>query len=179
MKNFPRGKAHREWTRKFRQDMRTFADQWRYNWHGTWAGSTPVCHPEMRLALPLLSLLQGTVTILWLCSIISLLATGAVFGLALPANVPVWIAALVLFIICGTLAGSLKAARRMCYWGLGPARGTWSVVFLLDALVWFVVVVALLLLAVHYFPELREAVQSIPSQAHQAADDIRAWWKGK
>src|SRR5580698_10292406 len=37
MKNFPRGKAHREWTRKFKQDMRGFADQWRYNWQGSWA----------------------------------------------------------------------------------------------------------------------------------------------
>jgi hypothetical protein len=49
----------------------------------------------------------------------------------------------------------------------------------LDAVIWLAMVAALLWLAVHYFPELREAVRSIPALAHQAADDIRTWWKGK
>ncbi len=133
----------------------------------------------MGFALPLLSLLHGAATILWICALISLLATGTVFGLALPANVPVWVAALLLFIAYGILAGPLKVARRACYWGLGRPGWAWSFVFLLDAVVWLAVVAALLWLAVHYFPELREAVHSIPSLAHQAADDIRTWWKGK
>jgi hypothetical protein len=51
--------------------------------------------------------------------------------------------------------------------------------FLLDAVIWLAIAAALLWLAVHYFPELREAVRSLPSVGHQAADDIRAWWKGK
>jgi multisubunit Na+/H+ antiporter MnhB subunit len=111
--------------------------------------------------------------------LISLLATGAVFGLALPANVPVWVAVLLLFIAYGILAWPLKAARHACYRGFGGPGWTWSFVFLLDASVWLAVVAALLWLAVHYFPELGEAVRSIPSLAHQAADDIRAWWKGQ
>ena len=48
-----------------------------------------------------------------------------------------------------------------------------------NILVWLAVVVALLWLAIHHFPELREAIRGIPSVAHQAADDIRTWWKGK
>jgi hypothetical protein len=52
-------------------------------------------------------------------------------------------------------------------------------VFLLDAVVWVGIVAALVLLAVHYFPELREAIHNLPSVVHQAADDIRTWWKGK
>jgi hypothetical protein len=52
-------------------------------------------------------------------------------------------------------------------------------VFLLDAVVSLADVAVLLWLAFHYFPELREAVRSIPSLAHQAADDIREWRKGK
>jgi phage shock protein PspC (stress-responsive transcriptional regulator) len=179
MKNFPRGKAHREWTRKFKQDMRGFADQWRYNWQGGWTGQGPGCYPGARLALPLLSLLEGTVTILWICALISVLATGTVLGLALPANVPVWAAAVLLFIAYGILAGSLKTTRRLCHWGAGPPQGAWSLLLLLDAVVWLGVVAVLLLLAVHYFPELREAVHGIPSQAHQAVDDIQTWWKGK
>ena len=178
MKGFPDRKARREWKRRFKRDMRANADQWRHNWHCYWAEHAPF-HPGMGFALPLLSLLHGAAKVLWICALISLLATGAVFGLALPANVPVWVAALVLFIAYGIVACPLKVARRACYRGLGRPRWAWSVVFLLDAVVWLAVVAALLWLAVHYFPELREAVRSIPSLAHQAADDIRAWWKGK
>jgi phage shock protein PspC (stress-responsive transcriptional regulator) len=178
MKGFPDHKARREWKRRFKRDMRANADQWRYNWHSYWAEHTPF-HPGMGFALPVLSLLHGVVTVLWFCALISLLATGAVLGLALPANVPVWVAALLLFIAYGILAGPLKVARRVCYRGLGQRGWTWSFVFLLDGIVWVAVVVALLWLGVHYLPQLREAVQSVPALAHQAADDIRTWWNKK
>jgi hypothetical protein len=55
----------------------------------------------------------------------------------------------------------------------GAAKLGLVFVFLLDAVVWLVVIAILLWLAAHYFPQLREAVQSIPSLLHQAADDIR------
>ena len=178
MKGFPDRRARREWQRRFKREMRAHADQWRHNWHGYWAEHAPF-HPGMGFALPLLSLLHGMATVLWICALISLLATSTVFGLALPANVPLWVAALLLFIAYGILVSPLKAARRACYWGFGRPGWAWSFVFLLDAAVWLAVVAALLWLAVHYFPELREAVRSFPALAHQAADDIRTWWKGK
>jgi phage shock protein PspC (stress-responsive transcriptional regulator) len=178
MKDFPDCKARREWKRRFKREMRANADQWRRNWHGYWAEYAPV-HPAAGFALPFLSLLHGAAKILWICALIALLATGTVFGVALPANVPVWVAALLLCIAYGILVAPLKAARHACYWGGGRPRWVWSFVFLLDAVVWLAIVAALLWLAAHYFPELREAVRSIPSVAHQAADDIRAWCKGK
>jgi len=188
MKDFPDRKARREWKRRFRREMRGWrasfdremranADQWRHNWHSYWAEHAPV-HPGMVFALPLLSVLHGVATVLWICAVISLLATGTVFGLAPAANVPVWVAALLLFMAYGILTWPLKAARRACYRGFGRPMWAWSFVFLLDAVVWLAIVAALLWLAVHYSPELREAVRSIPSLAHQAADDIRTWWKG-
>ena len=177
MKGFPDRPARREWKRRFKRDMRAHADRWRYNWHSYWAEHVPV-HPGMGFTLPVLSLLQGAVTVAWMCAMISLLATGTLFGSVLPVNVPVWVAALLLIMAYGILAAPLKAVRRMCYWSLGRPKWAWSFVFLLDAVVWLAVVVALLWLALHNFPALREAVQSIPSVVHQAADDIRAWWKG-
>ncbi|MGD0538130.1 MAG: PspC domain-containing protein [Verrucomicrobiota bacterium] len=178
MKGFPDRKARREWQYRFKREMRANADQWRYNWHSYWAEHWGA-HPGMGFALPLLSVLQGAATVVWVCAMISLLATGAVFGLALPANVPVWVAALLLCLVYAILTGPLKLARRSCYWGLGRPRWTWSFVFLADAVVWLVVAVALLWLAVHFFPQLRDAVHSLPSLAHEAADDIAAWWKAK
>lgn len=188
MKNFPSRKAHREWARQFRRDARAWTSQWRYNWQwpgwqwhwpGGWTGRAPQWHPGMGLTLPLLSLVGGAVTILWLCALISLLATGAVLGMTLPASVPVWLAAVVLFFAYAMLTGSLKAARRLCYWGLGNARGAWSLLFLVDGIVWVAVAAILLAMAVHFFPELRNAIQAVPGQAHQAVHDIQAWWNGK
>jgi phage shock protein PspC (stress-responsive transcriptional regulator) len=178
MKGFPDRKARREWQRQFKREMRAHADQWRCNWHSYWAENAPV-HPGIGFALPFLSLLQGAATVVWICAIISLLATGAIFGLVLPANVPVWVAALLLLIAYGILVAPLKFARRSCYWGLGRARWAWSFVYLMDAIVWLTVVFVLLWLAFQFHPELQDAIHSIPSLAHQAADDVRNWWHSK
>jgi len=77
MKGFPDRKARREWKRQFKREMRAHADQWRFNWHSYWAEHAPI-HPGMGFVLPFLSLLQGAATVVWICAIISLLATGAV-----------------------------------------------------------------------------------------------------
>jgi phage shock protein PspC (stress-responsive transcriptional regulator) len=177
MKNFPDRAARRAWKSRFKCDMRAQADQWRCNWHSYWTEHAPV-HPGMGFTLPVLSLLQGALTIAWLCAVISLLATGTVLGMALPASVPVWVAALLLLIAYGILSAPLKAARRLCYWSLGQPKWAWSFVFLADALVWLMVVAVLFWLGTHYFPEIREAMQSLPGFIHQAADDIRNWWHG-
>jgi len=181
IKNFPSNRERREWARKFRRDMRSWGRHWRYQWHWrSWSpGNAPQTSFCLSSTLPLFSILIGAITILWLCSAISLLATGSVLGMTLPANIPVWLAFVILFFLYGSLAGSLKAARRVCSWGMGPAQADWSIVFLLDATVRIAVAATIVVLAIHFFPQLREAVQAIPAQAHQAAHDISAWWKGQ
>jgi phage shock protein PspC (stress-responsive transcriptional regulator) len=178
MKGFPDSHARREWTRRWKREIRAHSNQWRYNWQNYWKMRAPV-HPAMGLTLPMLSVLQGVATVIWICALISLLATGMVFGLALPASVPVWAAAAVLIIIYGIVVGPIKATRRAYYWSVGGTRWTWSFVVLVDTIVWAAVAVILLCLAIHYFPELRQAVQSIPALSDQAVADIKAWWHNK
>lgn len=189
MKGFPDRKARRKWKRQFRREMRGWgmsfdremrahAEQWRHNWHTYWEEHASV-HPGMGFALPLLSLLEGAAMIVCVCALISLLATGAILGVTLGAHVPVWAAALLLLIAYGILAGPLKVARRACYRSFDRPRWSWSFVFLLDAILWVAVFGVLAWLAVHYFPELRQALQNVPSLARQAADDMRTWWQNK
>ncbi len=178
MKNFPDRKARREWSRQFKRDMSANADQWRHSWRTYWAEQAPV-HPGMGFALPFLSLLNGVVMILFICTLISVLATGAVFGRPLPGDMPAWGAAIVLLLVYGIMTGPLKLARRVCYRGMKTPGWSWPFVFLLDAVIWLGVVAALVCLTVHYFPEVRDAFHSIPSLTHQAVDDIRSWWKQK
>jgi phage shock protein PspC (stress-responsive transcriptional regulator) len=177
IKGFPDRKARREWKRRFKREMRANTDQWRFQWHNYWTEHAP-WHPGTGLILPLLSIFHGLLAVLWICALVSLLANNTVLGVALPAGVPVWLGALLLIIAYGILASPLKAARRACHWSLGRPGWAWSFVFLLDAMVWLAVVASLIWLAAHFFPQLHEAIQALPSLAHQAADDIRTWWKG-
>lgn len=138
----------------------------------------PVWHPWMVVALPAFSLLGGVVTVVWVCALVSLLARGAVFGVALPANVPLWLAAFLLLVTYGILAGSLKAARHLC-WPAGPAGGASAAAMLLEVVVGIMVAVVLLLLAVHFFPDLRSAAHDFPTVIRQAGADLRAWWEAR
>jgi phage shock protein PspC (stress-responsive transcriptional regulator) len=178
MKGFPDHKAQREWARRWGREMRMHSRQWRYNWRNYWKMHAPV-HPAMGFTLPVLSVLQGAVTVIWICAMISLLATGMVFDMAPPASVPVWAVAAGLIIIYGIIVGPMKAARRAYYWSFGGTRWTWSLVVLVDTIVWVAVAIILLCLAVHNFPQLRQAVESIPALANQAVIDIKAWWHNK
>jgi phage shock protein PspC (stress-responsive transcriptional regulator) len=178
VKGFPDSRTRREWTRRWKREIRMHSYQWRYNWQNYWKTPAPV-HPAMGFTLPILSVLQGAATVIWICALISLLATGMVFGLALPASVPVWAAALVLFILYGLVVGPMKAARRAYYWSAGQSRWAFPFIALVDTVVWMVVTVILLALAIHYLPELRQAMQSLPALANQAITDLKTWWHSK
>ena len=186
MKSFPDREARRAWKRKFRQEMRDWrtsfhremagnTQQWRENWQRHWAAQ-----PGAGLALPIISVIHGAILIVWVCAFISLLASGTVLGVALPVGMPLWVAALILLIVYGMLAWPLKAARRAFYFrGVGLGSAPWGLFCLMDAFIWIGVVGALLYLAMHYFPEAREAARALPGVFHDAADSIRDWWRGR
>jgi phage shock protein PspC (stress-responsive transcriptional regulator) len=178
VKGFPDGRARREWKRRVKRDVRTHADRWRYNWHSYRAQNAPYA-PGTGFALPFLSILHGAATILFIVAIVSLLATGSIPGLAMPAGVPAWILLVVLFIVYGILTGPLQFARRSYYYGMGRSKGAWSSLCLLDTVIWIAVSLALVWLFVHYMPELRDAIHNVPGVVHQAGDDIRSWWHGQ
>jgi phage shock protein PspC (stress-responsive transcriptional regulator) len=178
-KGFHAAKSHRQWKqweRWFKIHLRAKSHPWRYPWQSHYPDPAPP-HPVTGIALSVLSLLHGVVTIVWGCAFVSLLATGMIFGLALPAGLPVWAAAVLMIVIYGLITGPMKAARRAWYWhGSGTA---WSVAVLLDALIWIVILAVLACLALHYFPDLRQAIQTIPSLVHQAVSDIKSWCHSK
>jgi len=180
MKAFPDRRARREWRRQFKQEMRgwraAFENEMRTR-PSPCGWSRPPVHPGFGVTLPLLSALQGALGIVWLCAIVSLTATGTLFGAALPITIPVWVAILVMIFALGVLKWPIKAARRACYYGLGGGGGAWPLVFLLDALVWVAVVAVLAWLAFHFMPQLRDAVRHIPGLCHEAVNNVRDWWR--
>ena len=188
MKSFPDRQARREWKRRVKQEMRDWrtsfhrdmdanSHQWRHNWHRYWGAGAP---SGFGFALPFFSLLHAGLAIAWVGTMISLLATHTVFGTALPAGVPVWIALLLLLFVYGFLVWPLKAARRAFYYGgCGGPRWAWPFVAAVDVLVWIAVAAVVVWLAVRYMPQAHEAIRNIPPVVHEAVDNIREWWVKK
>ena len=188
MRSFPDRQARREWKRRFRQEMRGWGilfhremdantHQWRYNWHRYWGASAPT---GVGFALPLISVLHGALAIAWIATLNSLLATGALFGVLLPAGMPVWAAVLLLLVVYGFLVWPLKAARRAFYYGaFGGPRWAWPLVCAADLLVSLAVAAIAVWLALRYWPQAREAIHNLPPVVHEAVDNIKAWWARK
>lgn len=167
--------TRREWKRRARQFRREWDDnaaRWRYQW-----SVPPTTHPGAGLGLPLLSAIHAAIVFALLASVVSLLATGAWFGIALPFGLPVWAALLLLLIFSGFFTWPLKAARHSIYRGMyGGSPGT-SLFVVTDILVWFVVIAFFVWLARDYHDLIREAFHNLPTVIRDGADAIREWWQ--
>ena len=186
MKSFRTRREHREWRRKFRQEMRGWrrsfkdemranAEDWRRNWHSHWA-RWPVGAAGPRHPMPFVSLLKTVLDLAFLLALLSLVATRAVIGFHLPAETPLWLGLIGLFIAYHVLTWPLRAMKHAC------CRGAWGpfffgpVVLLVDLLIWAAVAGLLLWYGIHHSAQLREFVDKIPPAAHDAVDSFRQWW---
>jgi phage shock protein PspC (stress-responsive transcriptional regulator) len=186
MKTFHDKRAYREWRRKFKRDMRGWSRDFRHdvhatahqmgeNWHRHWSQPSPP-GPGSWVALPFLNLAKVLITLVWIYASISLVASGTVFGLALPAEIPVWVGLIFLFVLFRFIVWPLRAARhafyfRAGYWprhcGSGGFLDSFIAVGMLAVLVWA---------ADRYVPSAHEALQNLPPAMHHAVDSLREWW---
>lgn len=181
MKSFPDRESRRAWKRKFRQDMRS----WKFNFHRQMheqahAWNSPRGYPPPIVGpvfiAPVLSILLFVLVMLMLYAIFSLATAGSVWGLALPAGMPLWMGIVVVALAYSLVAWPLKAARYACYfpghWGRphacwsGPFSGLFGLAFVAFGL-W---------LADRYVPHFHEFLVQIPPFLEQVADKVRAWW---
>jgi phage shock protein PspC (stress-responsive transcriptional regulator) len=183
MKTIADKHAHRKWRRQFKREMRGWRRMFKhemresaYLWQQHWI---PGPGPGLVLwtFLPILSLLRGLLALIAIFAVISLVTTGAVFGLLPPAGVPVWVAVIVLILLYNFVAWPLKALRHAwyCHAVYGP-RFAPPLFWLGDTIVWLGFVVLLVWLADHYVPHAHEALRNLPPVIHHAADTVRQWW---
>jgi phage shock protein PspC (stress-responsive transcriptional regulator) len=190
MKAFSDKQAHREWRRKFHHEMRGWrrafhhemrasARHWQQGFVPQWA---PGFQPGIGawFALPFVSILRAGLALLWIVALVSLLATGTVFGVLLPAGIPVWAGVFCLFALYLFLAWPLKAMRRAYYWNAagGPFFAP-PFIYAFDAFVGIGFVVVLLWLAGHHLPQIHEAFRNIPPLFHEAVNAVRDWWAAR
>jgi phage shock protein PspC (stress-responsive transcriptional regulator) len=184
MKSFGDRAAHKAWRRKFKQDMRAWQRDfkqeirgnvhgWQRNWHAYWGAHWRPASGAW-LAVPLLTLLLVAIVLAGVASVVSLLATGSVFGFAFPAGVPVWAGVIILLIAFQVLTWPFKAIRHAFYYGGGPYGHPhgyfWSPLFTVA------IVVLVVWYANHHSAEVHRALSQVRPELHQAVDAVRKWW---
>jgi hypothetical protein len=169
----------RGWRRAFHHEMRANTRHWQQGFVPHWA---PGFQPGIGawFALPFVSILRAGLALLWIVALVSLLATGAVFGVLLPAGIPVWAGVLCLFAFYLVLAWPLKAMRRAYYWNAagGPFFAP-PFIYAFDAFIGIGFVVVLLWLAGHHLPQIHEAFRNIPPLVHEAVNAVKDWWAAR
>ena len=184
LKTFHDRRAQREWRRKFKRDMRgwtrdfqqemaTGAQRASEAWHGYWGPRHPGA-ARAAVALPFLTLAKVILTFVWIYATLSLIATGMAFGWALPAQVPLWVGLILLFVVFRFIAWPLGAARHAYYFHAG--RWPRHCGGFADSFVWVGVLAILVWSADRYIPEAHVALQKLPPALHHAVDSFREWW---
>jgi phage shock protein PspC (stress-responsive transcriptional regulator) len=182
MRTFRDRKAHKEWKRKFKNDMRGWkrdfqremhqsASQWRSSWNERWA---PHAHPPGSwAAASFASLLLGLLSLACFCAIVSLVLTGGIFGFFLP-GIPLWLGIILVIAVIRILKWPLRAVRGPYYYGHAYHCGPFG--FLFTACLWIVVIYLILWMTGGHVASLHQAWQHLPPKLHHAADSVRQWW---
>lgn len=116
-----RARWHAEWRRaraQWRREWRQHRAEWHAHRRDTWNAAAPPPPPPMPPAAAFLSglgwavlgILVALLTLAWLVALLSLLATGALFGWSLP-HLPLWAAILVLIVLYQLVLSPLRALR--------------------------------------------------------------------
>lgn len=179
MKSFPDREARREWKRKFRREMRDWRWGARHGMACPPPGVPPMPPPVgYPIILPLLATLKTVLHLGCLFLVIMLIATGALFGVALPGGIPVWLGVVLLVLVCNIILAPIKALRRayyarLCGWPTYP----WNplIDFGQAVLVLFCVLLGLWMMD-HFVPGFHDVLQNIPAFCRNVFAALQDWW---
>lgn len=116
---------------------------------------------------PVLTVIRVSAFWLMVYAALSLANTRAVYGWALPAGVPLWMALLILFFAYHALVAPLRFWRHLSYYSLGGPNHARYQAF--DGLMSAVLGIAIIWTAYHYSPEIREWLRHLPDAWHNIA----------
>jgi len=132
MKTFHDRRAHREWRRKFKRDMRGWAmisSAKCTRPPSRWGTTGTVTGPNLRRRHPVRGWRshfyrwrRSSSPSFWLFATISLVSTGEIFGQALPPGVPLWVGLIFLFVAFRFIVWPLRAARHAFYYQAAIGR---------------------------------------------------------
>ena len=125
--------------------------------------------------MPVLSLISLGLFVWLAFAIFSLVTTGAMFGLALPAGIPLWAGILILIVMFQLVTSPIRAARHASYYAWGRNQG-WFMVW--DGVFAMAVTCVVFWLVYHYVwpvEDFRHFVDKIPDAIRAMMQDARLW----
>jgi phage shock protein PspC (stress-responsive transcriptional regulator) len=156
------------WRRQWREQQR----QWRRQ---RWApGGAPFNYgvpPWIAPAVPLFALGHLALFLTMAAMLISLVNTGAIFGWALPPDVPVWAGALTLLIGYQIVVSPIRAVQHWS-WQLGTGGQPGPYAFW-NAVIWLLGIAFVVWIGSNHVPEIREFIQRLPPLIQQFAEAMR------
>jgi phage shock protein PspC (stress-responsive transcriptional regulator) len=189
MKSFPDRQARREWKRKFKRDMRdwkrNFSWQMKENfgaWKHRWEPSSPTCPPPTSsfFVLPILATLKAILVLVFTFAILSLIASGSVFGVSLPGGLPVWIGVILLFLVYQVVVAPIKALRYAYYCQSQGRPYFWHpFAELWHGLVTLFVIAVGVWAADRFMPGFHQALLALPDFLRNAGSNVQQWWAGQ
>jgi phage shock protein PspC (stress-responsive transcriptional regulator) len=121
--------------------------------------------------VPVFTLIGAALFVVVVIAIVSLFRTGGIFDWALPHEVPVWGAILILVIIYQAVHMPLRAASRASYEATAGRRHGWLAAA--DGVLWLGFAALLFWLAYLFMPEVRSLFESMPFDWRHRLD---AWY---
>jgi hypothetical protein len=95
----------RKWKHEFRQQMRQERQKWRQERREQRAQTHGRCHS------PFMGIFTVALVCLWVWGLVTLFSKGMVFGLIVPASIPLWVALLIWLCLYGFVMASIHGAR--------------------------------------------------------------------
>jgi phage shock protein PspC (stress-responsive transcriptional regulator) len=182
MKSFGDRRAHREWRKKFKKDMRNWGKDFQRNMHGSWSHQWNWPHSQPGAYPPpgayrshsFINLLLGLISIFFVIAIISFVTTGGILGLYFP-GMPIWLGILLIIAVVKIVKWPLRAMRGSYYHGDG--WHCWNPFsFIWHAAMWVLLVYAILWVTGGHVAGMHEIGQHLPHKLHSAAESVRDWW---
>lgn len=167
-------RERREWRHQWRRSMR----DWRWNRWNRWGGApyapSPAGYASRVVAgvmVPVLTLISVALFWVWLFAMYSLVTRQAVFGQALPDDMPLWLGIVILVVVYQAVAWPLHMMRRSSYYAIGGTYHGMLSVF--DGILGLGFVVGGVWLAFHFVPEAREFLLQLPDIIRSFVDSVR------
>jgi len=164
-KHYSEFKDKNEWKRHWREQRRAWRHQWQSNMHWWQCNVQGNAHAAAQSAsygarvvagivMPAFSVISVVLFWAWMFAIVSLLATGAVFGWHIPAgNTPTWVLVIIMLMLSGVTTAPFKGIRRSMYHFSGSPAMAW--LGLWDAIVWIGLSIFIVSFAYHHFPQVQ------------------------
>jgi phage shock protein PspC (stress-responsive transcriptional regulator) len=180
--NLHQARARSEWRRHWKRQQRAWRRGWHERWERKWdrrwqeqmaqvqaatAASAPPMpvfgHVLTAASLPVFAVINASVFVAWILVILSAVTTRTIFGWALPPEMPLWAALLVLFAIYVAVVGPLSAARHGARSAWGPYYAPWAAI---SGLLWVGFTMLFFWLSYQHIPQVHALIDELPWLFH-------------